>query len=123
MKLTPIEGRGKKFQINYKKKSFTLIDESYNSSPESLAKAIENLKKLKFNHTRKICVIGDMLELGKMSKSCHLEIVTNLLNTKPDIIITVGKYSYAIFDRGFIAIVTWRSDRTYLRIWPWHAYR
>ena len=39
MKLTPIEGRGKKFQINYKKKSFTLIDESYNSSPESLAKA------------------------------------------------------------------------------------
>ena len=45
MKLTPIEGRGKKFQITYKK-SFTLIDESYNSSPESLAKAIENLKNL-----------------------------------------------------------------------------
>ena len=99
MKLRPIEGRGKKFQITYKKKSFTLIDESYNSSPESLAKAIENLKNIKFNHTRKICVIGDMLELGRMSKSSHLKIVKNLLNTKPDIILTVGKHSYAIFEK------------------------
>ena len=99
MKLKPIEGRGKKFQITYKKKSFTLIDESYNSSPESLAKAIENLKNLKFNHTRKICVIGDMLELGRMSKSCHLQIVENLLNTKPDIILTVGKHSNVIFEK------------------------
>jgi len=98
-KLTPIEGRGKKFQITYNKKSFTLIDESYNSSPESLAKAIENLKNLKFNHTRKICVIGDMLELGKMSKSYHLKIVKTLLKTKPHIILTVGRYSNVIFER------------------------
>ena len=81
------------------KKSFTLIDESYNSSPESLAKAIESLKNLKFNYTRKICVIGDMLELGRVSKSCHLKIVENLLNVKPDIILTVGKHSYAIFEK------------------------
>ena len=79
------------------KKSFTLIDESYNSSPESLAKAIENLNNLKYNHKRTICVIGDMLELGKMSKSCHIKIVKNLLNTKPDIILTVGIHSYVIF--------------------------
>ena len=78
MKLKPIEGRGKEFQITYEKKSFTLIDESYNSSPESLAKAIENLKNFKLKHTRKICVIGDMLELGRMSKSSHLKIVENL---------------------------------------------
>ena len=99
MKLKPIEGRGKKIQITYEKKSFTLIDESYNSSPESLAKAIENLKNFKLNHSRKICVIGDMLELGRVSKSCHLKIVENLLNTKPDIILTVGKHSYAIFEK------------------------
>ena len=74
MKLTPIEGRGKILK-SLTKKILYLIDESYNSSPESLAKAIENLKEFKFNHTRKICVIGDMLELGKMSKSCHLKIV------------------------------------------------
>ena len=34
-----------------------------------------------------------------MSKSCHLKIVKNLLNTKPDILLTVGKHSYAIFDK------------------------
>ena len=99
MKLTPIEGRGKKFLITHKKKSFTLIDESYNSSPESLVKAIENLNNFKFNHTRKLCVIGDMLELGKMSKSSHLEIVKTLLKIKPDITFTVGKYSSIIFEK------------------------
>ena len=98
-KLTPIEGRGKKFEITYEKKSFTLIDESYNSSPESLVKAIENLKNFKFKHTRKICVIGDMLELGKMSKSYHLKIVKTLLKIKPDIILTVGVYSNIIFKK------------------------
>jgi len=98
-KLAPIQGRGKKFQIIYKKKKFTLIDESYNSSPESLTKAIENLNNLKFNHARKICVIGDMLELGRMSRSYHLKIVKTLLKSKPDIIFTVGKYSNVIFER------------------------
>ena len=99
MKLKPIEGRGKKFLIKYKKKSFTLIDESYNSSPESLVKAIENLDNFKFNHIRKICVIGDMLELGEISKSSHQEIVKTLLKIKPDIIFTVGKYSSIIFKK------------------------
>ena len=99
MKLGPIEGRGKKNQISYKNKSFTLIDESYNSNPESLAKAIENLENLKSNHTRIICVIGDMLELGKMSRPYHLRIVKILLKTKPHIIFTVGKYSNVIFKK------------------------
>ena len=40
-----------------------------------------------------------MLELGRVSKSCHLKIVENLLNVKPDIILTVGKHSYAIFEK------------------------
>ena len=99
MKLSPIEGRGKNFQITYKRKSFTLIDESYNSNPESLAKAIENLEQFKSNHTRIICVIGDMLELGKMSESYHLKIVKVLIKTKPNMILTVGKYSNVIFEK------------------------
>ena len=69
MKLTPIEGREKKFQITYEK-SFTLIDESYNSSPESLAKAIENLKNLSSTYKKNMC---DWRYVGvrKMSKSSH----------------------------------------------------
>jgi murE/murF fusion protein len=99
MKLSPIEGRGRNFRINYENKSFTLIDESYNSNPESLSKAIENLENFKFKNSRIICVIGDMLELGKISKSCHLKIVKTLLKTKPDIIFTVGEYSNFIYEK------------------------
>ena len=40
-----------------------------------------------------------MLELGRMSKFCHLKIVEILLNTKPDIILTVGKHSNVIFEK------------------------
>ena len=98
MELAPIEGRGRSFQINYDKKSFTLIDESYNSNPESLKKAIENLENPKFNFFRRICVIGDMLELGKMTKAYHIIISETLIKAKPDVILTVGKYSKIIYE-------------------------
>ena len=42
-KLTPIEGRGKINLINFENRKIMLIDESYNSSPDSLKKSLENL--------------------------------------------------------------------------------
>ena len=41
--LTPIEGRGKINLINFENRKIMLIDESYNSSPDSLKKSLENL--------------------------------------------------------------------------------
>ena len=96
--LSPISGRGKVIKININKKRITLIDESYNSNPESLNKAIENLNDNKFSGLRKICIIGDMLELGKMSKDKHVKIVRPLLKVKPEIVITVGNHSKAIYE-------------------------
>ncbi len=49
--------------------SITLIDDGYNASPESMLAAFSYLKAQKGK--RKILVIGDMLELGKMSESLH----------------------------------------------------
>ncbi len=97
-RLHPIPGRGKTTQIVFKNKSFTLIDESYNSNPESLKHAIESLKNHKNLNSRKILVIGDMLELGKMSEIYHKNIVETLLKISPEIIITVGNYSKVIFE-------------------------
>ena len=51
----------------------------------------------KFSGLRKICIIGDMLELGKMSKDKHVKIVKPLLKVKPEIVITVGNHSKAIY--------------------------
>ena len=66
-KLKPIEGRGKIKKITIQNKVIT-IDESYNASPESLHLAIKNLENFNSSHSRRICIIGDMLELGELSK-------------------------------------------------------
>ena len=90
-KLKPIDGRGRYFKLKIHKKNLILVDESYNSSPESLVRAIENLSSFNYTNSRKICVIGDMLELGTMSEKSHLNIVKTLKKNKPDIVITVGQ--------------------------------
>ena len=95
-KLKPIEGRGKLYSIKVNNKKIMLIDESYNSSPDSLKKSIENLKYFKNIQGRIICVIGDMLELGKNSTKMHIEISEILKKVKPEIVFTVGKYSGSI---------------------------
>jgi UDP-N-acetylmuramyl pentapeptide synthase len=91
--LRPIEGRGKLHLIKVNNKKIILIDESYNSSPDSLKKSIENLKYFKKNQGRIICIIGDMLELGKSSTKMHIEVSEILKKVKPEIVYTIGKYT------------------------------
>lgn len=50
----------------------TVIDDTYNASPESMRASLGVLSKLP--ETRKIAVLGDMLELGSVSQAGHLEI-------------------------------------------------
>ena len=51
----------------------TLIDDSYNSSPDAAMAALETLKGLECAGT-KIAVLGDMMELGKYSAEEHRRI-------------------------------------------------
>ena len=48
----------------------TLIDDSYNSSPDAASAALDALKSLECSGT-KIAVLGDMMELGKYSAEAH----------------------------------------------------
>ena len=97
-KLIPTEGRGKISKIKINNKNLTIIDESYNSNPESLNTALQNLSNFKYSSNRIICIIGDMLELGKMANTYHLKATKVLVKLKPQIIITVGEDSKIIFD-------------------------
>ncbi|HDL09734.1 MAG TPA: UDP-N-acetylmuramoyl-tripeptide--D-alanyl-D-alanine ligase [Candidatus Omnitrophica bacterium] len=49
-----------------------IIDDSYNSNPLSLRKALEFLSQLEFPGS-KIAVLGDMLELGRDSEELHFQ--------------------------------------------------
>ena len=51
----------------------TLICDSYNANPTSLAKAIESFVQIKAEN--KVCIIGDMLELGDKTEEEHLKIL------------------------------------------------
>ena len=60
-----MSGRGK---ISYGR--YTVINDAYNASPESMEAAFENLKLMK-SSGRKIAVLGGVLELGDYAPSLH----------------------------------------------------
>lgn len=62
---TPMDGRGK----TYYGKKYTIINDAYNASPESMAASFPSLQNVKGK--RKIAVLGGMLELGDQSPLLH----------------------------------------------------
>lgn len=50
-----------------------LMNDTYNANPESMRAGLNALKEIK-NNGRKIAVLGDMLELGALSKNEHEEL-------------------------------------------------
>ena len=67
----PQSGRGEVIDL---KNNIKLVDESYNSSPEAVASALQNLKSLKTDSSRIIAIFGDMKELGEKEIYFHKNI-------------------------------------------------
>lgn len=70
----------------------TLIDDSYNASPDSVKSSVGILKNLP-SIGKNIVVIADMLELGVRSEEIHFETGRYIAMERVDILITVGKDS------------------------------
>jgi len=83
-------GRGDIVKIKLFKKSFYLVDESYNSNPLSLKSALKNFDMIKVSNSKKHLILGDMLELGKYSKKLHMEIGKNINKTSLKNINVIG---------------------------------
>ncbi len=80
-----IDGRFKKTIFN---SGAELIDDSYNSNPESMKSAIEYLSKI--NNKKKILILGDMGELGENSGHYHEKIVSKINNSNLDLVYGMG---------------------------------
>ncbi len=76
------KGRGDFSKVNFKNKFFYLLDESYNSNPSSLQFALENFNKLEVDPSKKVLLLGDMLELGSFSRRLHKEAGENINRKK-----------------------------------------
>ncbi|MBY7649864.1 MAG: UDP-N-acetylmuramoylalanyl-D-glutamyl-2, 6-diaminopimelate--D-alanyl-D-alanine ligase [Candidatus Liberibacter europaeus] len=77
----PLKGRGKRYHLSLANGYFTLIDESYNANPASMQAAIAVLSQTyPYGKGRRIAVLGDMNEMGKMSESFHINLAKVLLS-------------------------------------------
>ena len=86
-------GRGDVKMVKSFKKRFRFIDESYNANPLSMLSAIRNMKNYKIGKkSKKIVLLGDMLELGKKSKKYHKELSTVINKSDVDKVFVYGNY-------------------------------
>jgi UDP-N-acetylmuramoyl-tripeptide--D-alanyl-D-alanine ligase len=70
--IEPAAGRGARRVLEIANGEATLIDESYNANPASMAAALSVLGRAAVGpHGRRIAVLGDMLELGPTSPALH----------------------------------------------------
>ncbi len=72
---------------------FWVIDDTYNSNPDSVKAALENLRSFKCKG-KKFIVLADMLELGEQSKREHNDIGKIIRKMKFENLFTIGKDSY-----------------------------
>jgi len=85
------QGRGLRHRLKHPKGPFTLIDESYNANPASMAASLAMLKTTPVEEGgRRIAVLGDMLELGKHAKKLHADLAALVLGSDADSVFLAG---------------------------------
>jgi UDP-N-acetylmuramoyl-tripeptide--D-alanyl-D-alanine ligase len=100
--LEPPEGRGRRYDLPFRGGSVTLIDESYNANPASMASAISLLGDTSPGHQgprqgRRIAVLGDMRELGKNSEVMHAALAGLIAQAGVDLVFAAGPSMAALW--------------------------
>ncbi|MFI5144026.1 MAG: UDP-N-acetylmuramoyl-tripeptide--D-alanyl-D-alanine ligase [Ignavibacteria bacterium] len=76
--------------------NINILDDTYNSNPDSVKVALDNISKFKIKGETHI-ILGDMLELGKSSKKEHYVIGRYVKKLGYENLYTYGKESYQTF--------------------------
>jgi UDP-N-acetylmuramoyl-tripeptide--D-alanyl-D-alanine ligase len=93
----PLAGRGAEQTIPVKGGHFTLIDESYNANPVSMASAIASLGA-RSTAGRRIVALTDMLELGAEGPRFHAALAEPLEAAKVDLVFCAGPLMKSLYD-------------------------
>jgi len=68
----------------------TIINDAYNSNPESASRAVREFARFP-SMGRRVAVIGDMRELGPTSEAYHRELGRQLADSPVDVVVAVGR--------------------------------
>ena len=103
-------GRGQRVRLP---EGVTLIDDCYNANPMSMRAALDDLSATaaRDHATRRVAVLGDMLELGPDEREYHEQLGEYADAAGVDLLITVGPLAAAMAD-GFDADVQCVADAT-----------
>jgi len=93
----PLEGRGAEKTVSVKGGAFTLIDESYNANPISMASAIATLGA-RGAENRRIVALTDMLELGPQATDFHAGLAGPLASASIDLVFCAGPLMKSLWD-------------------------
>jgi len=74
----------------------TLIDDTYNASPDSMKASIRVLASMEGVKGRRIAGLADMLELGENEKAFHYEVGAFIAGQKVDEVAVYGELSQEI---------------------------
>lgn len=93
----PLEGRGAERQVRLAGGPFTLVDESYNANPISMAAAFASLGARK-PAGRRIVALTDMLELGDDAPNYHAALAEPLETAGIDLVFCAGPLMKSLWD-------------------------
>ncbi|MDI6766564.1 MAG: UDP-N-acetylmuramoyl-tripeptide--D-alanyl-D-alanine ligase [Bacteroidota bacterium] len=81
----------------------TILNDTYNSNPDSLVSSLETLKLMK-SAGKKIAILADMLELGSASKKEHEQIGFIIKNMEVDYLLTYGEMARNIHENAEVVL-------------------
>jgi UDP-N-acetylmuramoyl-tripeptide--D-alanyl-D-alanine ligase len=119
----PAAGRGVVHQVRRQDGQLTVIDDSYNSNPDALGKALAAAAQLA--GARRVAVLGDMLELGPEGPRFHREGGREAVRLGYGLVVGVGELARHLTDGAREAGVAaaWYPDAAAAADWAATAAR
>ena len=108
--LKPVDGRGLIHNILINKKKIKVIDESYNSNPDTMKQSIDYFTNIKKKDSQKILILGNMNELGKNTYKLHFQLLTELDKSDFKFVILCGEF----FRRSIIKLNNPKNEFIYV---------
>ncbi len=91
-KLKPVDGRGLQHKICINNINVNVIDESYNANPDTMLQSVEYFSNLRLPPNKKILILGDMNELGKISYKMHIKLLNNIELYRFKLVLLCGEF-------------------------------